>query len=240
MGPFGKKPVMTRQPVYQRAPQAGAGPSVDQAINTGAMREGQLSSRITKLEGDIAGYKREMARCRPGTASHNAAKRRALQALKQKKVLDSQAAAAANSVFNLEQVKDVRDQIDFQKQQAAAIKASHAGLQAAQASINIDEIEDLQDDITDTMYEVNEISEALGRQYEAEPVDESELMAELEGFENDDFAAVSAATAAPQGAYAVPAPVPAGNPAGMHAAPTASYQPPAPYGNQAPARPYQQ
>lgn len=237
MGPFGKKQLMTKQPVYQRPPPVQAGASVDQAINTGAMREGQLGGRISKLEHDIAGYKREMQRSRPGTAAHNAAKRRAVQALKQKRMLDSQVAAASNAVFNLEQVKDVRDQIDFQQQQAAAIKASHVGLQAAQANIDLDEIENLQDDIADTMADVNDVSEALGRTYETEPIDEGELMAELEGFENEDFASVSAA--APQAstpAYLQPAPVPAGS---------ASYQPPHPYGAHAsgsysPANPYQQ
>ena len=231
--------MMTRQPVYQRPPQANASVSVDQAINTGAKREGHLQARLNKLDADIANYKREMARNRPGTSSYNVAKRRALQALKQKKVLDAQAAAASNAVFNLEQVKDVRDQIDFQMEQAAAIKASHQGLQAAQAKIDLDELEELQDDIADTMQDVNDVSEALGRTYEAEPVDESELMAELEGFENDDFASVSAAAAPSVGAssYATPAPVPG------QAAAASSYQPPAPYsaqGTQAPANPYYQ
>lgn len=174
-----------------------------------------------------------MQRSRPGTAAHNAAKRRAVQALKQKRMLDSQVAAASNAVFNLEQVKDVRDQIDFQQQQAAAIKASHSALQTAQGQVDLDEIENLQDDITDTMADVNEVSESLGRTYETEPIDETELMAELEGFENEDFAAVSAAAPQTAPSYLQPAPV------------VAPYQPPTAYSGQpsapyTPANPYQQ
>lgn len=220
MGPFGRKPVMTNQPIYQRPPAPRAGASVDQAINTGAMREGQLAARIGKLEQDIAGYKREMQRNRPGSSAHTAAKRRAVNALKQKRTLDAQAASVGNGLFNLEQVKDVREQIQFQKEQASAIQASHQVLQQEQSGIDIDHIEELQDDIGDAMVEVNEVSDALGRSYDVEPVDESELMAELEGFENEDFASVSAAAPAAAPSYLNPAPVPGGS---------AAYQPPAPY-----------
>lgn len=206
--PFGRKPQYV-PPMYQRPPQAPAGPSVSDAINTGATREGQLSARIAKLEADIAGYKRDMQRNRPGTASHNAAKRRAVNALKQKKVLEAQATTVANSVFNLEQVQDVREQMRFQHEQVAAIKASHQMILQEQGKVDVDCVEDYQDDLTDAMADVNEVSETLARPYDVQPIDEGELLAELEVFEQEDVQAVASA---PTPAYLTPAPIPGAQP----------------------------
>ena len=54
-------------------------------------------------------------------------------------------------------------------------------------NINIDQIEDLQDDLSDMLEDANEVQEALGRSYGMPDVDEDELEAELDAL-GDDFA----------------------------------------------------
>jgi charged multivesicular body protein 5 len=52
--------------------------------------------------------------------------------------------------------------------------------------MNIDEVEDLHDDMTDLMEDTNEIQDILGRSYGVpEELDETDLMAELDGLADE-------------------------------------------------------
>merc|ERR1712158_200551 len=54
-------------------------------------------------------------------------------------------------------------------------------------NVNIDQIEDLQDDLSDMLEDANEVQEALGRTYGMPEIDEDDLEAELDAL-GDDFA----------------------------------------------------
>merc|ERR1711881_304866 len=54
-------------------------------------------------------------------------------------------------------------------------------------NVNIEQIEDLQDDLSDMLEDANEVQEALGRTYGMPEIDEDDLEAELDAL-GDDFA----------------------------------------------------
>ena len=86
----GHKKQATR-PVYRQPPAPHPpGPGIDGVVNNTQTRLSQMESRIFQLDEQLARTKKEMQRCRPGSASYNAYKRRATQILKQKRTLERQ------------------------------------------------------------------------------------------------------------------------------------------------------
>lgn len=185
MGLFGKKPQLVNTPYVAPTRQTQTGPSMDEAIHNSSVREGNLQARIAAIDQDILNFKKEMQRSRPNTATYNMYKRRALQAMKQKKSLENRAAMTANATFNLEQVRDTKYMQQDNVAMAQNLRAANAELRAAQQHIDLDEIEDLQDDMQDALQDANEVQEVLGRSYDVDNIDETELMAELDELEED-------------------------------------------------------
>lgn len=185
MGLFGKKPELVHTPYVPPPRHAPAGPSMDEAIHNGTIREGNLQARIAALDQDIINYKKEMQRCRPNTATYNMYKRRALQAMKQRKSLENRAAMTANANFNLEQIRDTKYMQQENVSMAQNLRTANQELRAAQQHIDLDEIQDLQDDMQEALEDANEVQEVLGRSYDVDNIDETELMAELDELEED-------------------------------------------------------
>lgn len=184
---FGKKPQYVSAPYVAPPPREQPGPSMDQALHGAELRTGNLDSRIAAIEAEIANYKREMQRSRPGSASHNMYKRRALQAMRQKKSLENRVSMSANAAFNLEQVRDAHQMQQDNQAFVHGLKAANHELRAAQQNIDLDEVEDLRDDMEETLAEVNEVGEVLGRSYDIDNIDQTELEAELDELEQESF-----------------------------------------------------
>ncbi|KAI0566763.1 charged multivesicular body protein [Gracilaria domingensis] len=185
MGLFGKQPQIVNAPYVQPPRREPQGPSMDEAIHNSELRTTSLEARIRKVDADILNYKREMQRCRPGTSTHSMYKRRALQAMKQKKSLEQRAAMNANATFNLEQVRDVKYMQQDNMAMVQNLQAANQEMRKAQQHIDIDQIEELQDEMQDALSDANEIQEVLGRSYDVDYVDESALEAELNELEED-------------------------------------------------------
>lgn len=219
---FRKKPQYVANPyVAPTRAAASAAPSLDSTISDANMRTDNLEGRISQLEQQIATYKRDMSKHRPGTAAHSTAKRRALQALRQKKSLEGRIQSASNVQFNLEQVRDAqlsqRDNIAT----VQGMKAATQDLRKANQAFDLDEVEDAQDEMQEVLEDVAQVNDVLGRQYDVDNVDTSELEAELDELEDDAVNFVS------QGAgYAVQGEAPAVMPTQhqQHAAPPPQQQ----------------
>lgn len=185
MGLFGKKPQLVHAPHVAPPRPAAPGPSMDEAIHNSEMRAGNIQARLQAIEQDIINFKREMQRARPGTSTHTMYKRRALQAMKQKKSLEQRLAMNTNATFNLEQVRDAKYMQQDHIAMAQNLKAVKNELVAGQQHVNVDEIEDLHDDMQEALEDVHETQEVLGRSYDVDHVDEAELEAELNELEAD-------------------------------------------------------
>lgn len=186
MGLFGKKPEYVAQP-YVRPPASrqAPGPSMDQALHNAEMRTGNLESRVATLEAEIAEYKREMQRNRPGTAAYNMYKRKALNAMRQRKSLESRAQMSSNAAFNLEQVRDAKYQQQDNIAMVQGIKAASQEIRLASQQVDLDEVDDLHDEMQDALADVNEVGNMLGRSYDVDNIDQTELEAELDELEQE-------------------------------------------------------
>lgn len=197
MGLFGKKAEYVAAPYVPAPPRQAPGPSMDQSIHNAEMRTGNLDSRLASLETEIATLKREMQRHRPGSSSHNMYKRRALQAMRQRKSLEQRCSMSANAAFNLEQVRDARHMQSDNVAMVQGLRTANQELNGVAQDVNLDEVEDLRDDLADAMADVNEVGEVLGRSYDVDNVDQGELEAELDELEAESFANPSAELSTP-------------------------------------------
>ncbi|XP_008319413.1 charged multivesicular body protein 4b [Cynoglossus semilaevis] len=115
-------------------------------------------------------------------------KRVALQALKRKKRYETQLAQIDGTLstieFQREALENANTNTEVLKNMGYAAKA----LQAAHKSIDVDNVHDLMDDITEQQELANEISEAISKPVGfGEQYDEDELMAELEDLEQEEL-----------------------------------------------------
>lgn len=186
MGLIGKKPEYIYQPyVRPPAPQHASAPSMDEALHNAEMRVGNLDSRIAILETEIANCKRELQRTRPGSATHSTYKRKALHAMRQKKSLESRAQMASNAAFNMEQIRDAKYQQQDNITMVQGMKAANADIHPISQQVDLEEVDDIHDEMQDVLSEVNEVGDMLGRSYDVDNVDQTELEAELDELEQD-------------------------------------------------------
>ncbi|KAI7751485.1 hypothetical protein M8C21_022559, partial [Ambrosia artemisiifolia] len=159
-----------------------------------------VDEKIKRLDGELAKYKEQIKRTRPGPAQE-AVKARAMRILKQKRMYEGQRDMLYNQTFNLDQVafasegiKDAQQTEIVQSMQGgaffvlwlevaaylremSALKSANKELKGMMKTVKIQEIDNLQDDMMDLMEVSNEIQESLGRSYNVpDDIDEEDLM----------------------------------------------------------------
>jgi len=162
-------------------------PTLDEATGTLEKRGDTVDAKIKKLDMELAKHRELIKKARPGPAQE-AAKRRALQVLKQKRLYEGQRETLYNQQFNVEQVNFAAQSAQDTVQQVHAMKAAASELktQFKSKEFNIDAIDALQDEMADLMDYSNEIQETLGRNYNVpDDIDEDELLGELDALEAD-------------------------------------------------------
>ncbi|KAG2500732.1 hypothetical protein HYH03_001496 [Edaphochlamys debaryana] len=163
-------------------------PTLDETNERLDTRGAKTDEKIKALDEQLAKYKEQIKKTRPGPAQ-DAIKRRALQVLKQRKLYDSQREQLYQQQYNLEQTRFTVDSIKDTVTSVQALKAAGKEMKTAfkkNKELDIGYIENLQDEMFDMMDMTNEINEAMGRSYAVpDDVDESDLMAELDALEAD-------------------------------------------------------
>lgn len=163
-------------------------PTLDQATDKLTNRGDTLDEKIRKLDEQLMKHKEAIRKCRPGPAQE-AAKRRALGVLKQKRLYESQREQLYNQQFNVEQtaftMESARDSVQTIQAMQAASKEMKQTFKKNK-ELQIEHIESLQDDLTDLMDRHNEIQDVLGQSYALpDGIDESDLMDELDALEDE-------------------------------------------------------
>lgn len=162
-------------------------PTLDEATGKLTGRGDTLDEKIRKLDQQLIQHRETIRRTRPGPAQ-DAAKRRALVVMKQKKLYESQRSQLYNQQFNVEQaafaIQSVQDSAHTVKAMAAATKELRGALK--NNDLKITNIERMQDQMQDLLDTHNEIQDVLGASYATpDDVDEGEMMDELEALEAD-------------------------------------------------------
>ncbi|KAL6518227.1 hypothetical protein OROMI_033928 [Orobanche minor] len=148
-------------------------------------RGDNVEDKIKKLDAELARYREQIKKTRPGPAQE-AVKARAMRVLKQKRMYEGQRDMLYNQTFNLDQVAFAAEGIKDAQQTMSALKSANKELKGMMKTVKIQEIDNLQDEMMDLMDVSNEIQESLGRSYNVpDDIDEDDLMGELDALEAD-------------------------------------------------------
>lgn len=160
-------------------------PTVQDASDRINKRGESVDEKIQKLDAELARYREQIKRTRPGPAQE-AVKARAMRVLKQKRMYEGQRDMLYNQTINLDQVAFAAEGIKDAQQTMSALKSANKELKGMMKSVKIEDIDSLQDGMMDMMDISNEIQDSLGRSYNVpDDIDEEELMGELDALEAD-------------------------------------------------------
>lgn len=160
-------------------------PSLNDASDRINKRGETVDEKIKRLDAELARYKEQIKKTRPGPAQE-AVKARAMRVLKQKRMYEGQRDMLYNQTFNLDQVAFASEGIKDAQQTMSALKSANKELKGMMKTVKIQDIDNLQDEMMDMMDISNEIQESLGRSYSVpDDIDEDELMGELDALEAD-------------------------------------------------------
>ncbi|KAJ8551613.1 hypothetical protein K7X08_021628 [Anisodus acutangulus] len=160
-------------------------PSIQDASERINKRGDTVEEKIKKLDAELARYKEQLKKTRPGPAQE-AVKARAMRVLKQKRMYEGQRDMLYNQTYNLDQVSFAAEGIKDAQQTMSALKGANKELKGMMKTVKIQDIDNLQDEMMDLMDVSNEIQESLGRSYSVpDDIDEDELLGELDALEAD-------------------------------------------------------
>lgn len=160
-------------------------PSIQDASDRINKRGETIDEKIKKLDVELARYKEQIKKTRPGPAQE-AVKARAMRVLKQKKMYEGQRDMLYNQTYNLDQVSFAAEGIKDAQQTMSALKTANKELKGMMKTVKIQDIDNLQDEMMDLMDVSSEIQESLGRSYNVpDDIDEDDLMGELDALEAD-------------------------------------------------------
>ncbi|KAL1542269.1 vacuolar protein sorting-associated protein 60.2-like [Salvia divinorum] len=160
-------------------------PSVQDTSDRITKRGDNVEEKIKKLDAELARYKEQIKRTRPGPAQE-AVKARAMRVLKQRRMYEGQRDMLYNQTFNLDQVAFAAEGIKDAQQTMSALKSANKDLKGMMKSVKIEDVDSLQDEMMDLMDVSSEIQESLGRSYNLpDDIDEDELLGELDALEAD-------------------------------------------------------
>jgi charged multivesicular body protein 4 len=113
-------------------------------------------------------------------------KKGALFAMKQKKMHESEIDKINNTKMTLEtQVMNLESAVQ-NKETFSAMKTGTGAMQTIRKEMDIEKVDEMMDDIREEMEIANEISNAIAQPVDFMPVDEDELLAELQELEVQD------------------------------------------------------
>ena len=148
-------------------------------------RGASIDAKLHALDLELAKHRDILRTCRT-PAAKEAAKRRALQVLKQKRMYEGQRDVLYNQQFNLEQVSFAAQSAKDTAAQVSAMQTTSKELKAQfkTKAFDVDRIDALNDEMADLMDQHAEIQDVLGRNYNVpDDIDEEELMGELDALE---------------------------------------------------------
>ncbi|XP_049387347.1 vacuolar protein sorting-associated protein 60.1-like [Solanum stenotomum] len=171
--------------VFGAKKQTEPPPSIQDASDRINKRGDTVEEKIKKLDVELARYKEQLKKTRPGPAQ-DAVKSRAMRVLKQKRMYEGQRDMLFNQTYNLDQVSFAAEGIKDAQQTMSALKSANKDLKGMMKTVKIQDIDNLQDEMMDLMDVSNEIQESLGISYSVpDDIDEDELLGELDALEAD-------------------------------------------------------
>ena len=145
---------------------------IDDTIKSNEKREAHLNTKIMQ--------QLKLAKAKSAKGD----KRGAILCLKRKKMYQAEVDKINNILATLEQQKFTLENAATNAVVVGAMQESKAGLQSITASMDVDNVTELMDDLQENMDMGEEISNALGQQM-GDTVDDDELLGELDDMEKE-------------------------------------------------------
>jgi len=197
-------------------------PAPKQAAPSLQEASAKIDLQVQGLDDKIVKTEEEIKRCIAKGASNAAAKQRAVNLIKRKKMFEQQRDTLMSTQFNVESMALQQENADIALTAVEALKHGQQELKKKQDKMSIDEVERINEDIADTMDELNMINEALTQTNVIGNVDEDAVDEEYAKLQEEMVAmtlaggsastAPATSVAAPSTAPAVAAPKPAAVP----------------------------
>ncbi|KAJ8609520.1 hypothetical protein MRB53_039078 [Persea americana] len=164
-------------------------PSLSDAIAATDARADAIQVKIHKLDIELQTHQQKISKLRG--AAQEAAKKRAIGVLRQKKLYESQLDQLTQQSFNMEQANLTTENMRNTMTTVTAMTSANKAMKKQYGKIDINKIEKLQDEMADLIESANELSEVMGRNvYDVgDGIDEEELEAELEALAEEGFGA---------------------------------------------------
>lgn len=156
--------------------------SVEEAAERINRRGDKVEEKIKALDAELLGYKEQIKKTKPGP-TQDALKARALRVLKQKKMYEGQRDMLYNQSFKLERVSFAAEGIKDAQQTMVAMKAGNKELEGTLKVLNIDDVDKLQDEISNIVDASDEMQDSLVQGHDN--LDEDDLLGELDEIEAD-------------------------------------------------------
>jgi len=154
-------------------------PNLNDCISNIDSRGESIDKKISRLDGELKKYSDQMKKMRNGPAK-NQVKQKAMRVLKQKRMYENQRDQLSQQSFNLEQQNFAVQSLKDTKTTVDAMKVGVKDFKKAFKTVNIDQIENMQDEMEDMMEMNDEIQEVMGRSYGMPEIDDDDLEAELD------------------------------------------------------------
>ncbi|URE10580.1 Charged multivesicular body protein [Musa troglodytarum] len=117
-------------------------PTIQEATDRINKRGETVDEKIKKLDAELARYKEQIKKTRPGPAQE-AVKARAMRVLKQKRMYEGQRDMMYNQTFNLDQVAFATEGLKDAQQTMSALKSANKELKGMMKTVNISDIDSL-------------------------------------------------------------------------------------------------
>lgn len=155
-------------------------PTLNEASDNLGKRTNHLDNKIAALDKDLASYKHKLKSA--NASAKKSLQKRAIEVLKRKRMYEQQRDQLLAQQFNMDQASFGIESAKATVESVAAMKAANVELKKAlKKDLDLDAVDDLADDMEELMYEMNEINEAMGRNFATpEDVTEDDLEAELD------------------------------------------------------------
>jgi len=170
---------------FQKPKTTKPAATLDDASTSVEKRGSEVDGRIKKLDDELMRYKQQLAKMRDSPAKKSL-QQRALKVLQQKKLYEKQRDSIMSKQFNIDQTKYAQASLKDTVVMVDAMRGAQKELKQQFKAVNVDQVEDLHEDMSEMMEQNEEIQEVMGRTYGVpEQLDEGDLMNELNSLEDE-------------------------------------------------------
>ena len=158
--------------------------SLDEVGTTLEQRIDTLDARIAKLDAELRKHREAIKALggRGGPALEQA-KKRAMNVLKQKRLLEGQRDKISENVMRIDETRYTSSALDDQVEMVQALKVAAKTMKTQMKKtkeLNPDHVEDIMDDLQDARDQLDDIQESMGAFDVPVDIDDAELMYEMD------------------------------------------------------------